>query len=107
MEILDIVDREAKSHGAGSVTSVHLRIGDLSGVEISSLSFCFEAIRGEKERTRAAELVIDRVPVKVRCGPCEETYAGDGPLLRCPACGGLETELLEGDEMNVVEIEIE
>ena len=107
MEILDIVEKEAAEHGAGSVTSVRLKIGDLSGVEVSSLEYCFEAVRGEKELTRGANLVVDRVPVRIRCRPCGGDFPSDGYLLRCPSCEGLDTELLEGDELNVVEIEVE
>lgn len=107
MEILEIVEREARNHGAGGVRSILLKVGDLSGVEISSLTYCFEAIRGEKEVTRYADLIVDRVAVRVRCRPCGESFPGHGPLVRCPACGGLDTELLEGDELNVVEIEVE
>ncbi|GBE15800.1 MAG TPA: hydrogenase maturation nickel metallochaperone HypA [Proteobacteria bacterium] len=107
MEILDIVEREAQNHGAGQVTDIRLRIGDLSGVETDSLRFCFEAVRGEKMVTRHAELTIVRVPVRIRCGPCDDEFEGEGRLLRCPSCGGLDTELLEGDELNIIDFEVE
>ena len=91
MEILDIVEKEAKNHGAGNVTDIRLRIGDLSGVETDSLRFCFEAVRDEKELTRGAALTIVRVPVRIRCRPCEGEFGGKDHLLRCPSCGGFET----------------
>ncbi len=107
MEILDIVEREASDHGAGRVINIRLRIGDLSGVETESLRFCFEAVRGEKDATRDADLIIMRVPVRIRCAPCAGEFEGEGHLLRCPSCGGLETELLEGDELNILDFEVE
>ena len=107
MEILSIVEREAAQHGAGKVLSIRLRIGDLSGVESSSLAFCFDAVKGENPITRETSLLIDRVPVKVRCVPCDAQFTGEGPLLTCPACHGFNTRLLQGDEMTVAEIEVE
>jgi len=107
MEILDIVEKEAMDHGADRVNSVHLRIGDLAGVEIDSLTFCFETIRGEKDLTRDARLIIDRIPVRIQCRPCDSEFAGDGFMVRCPSCEGLDTELLQGDELAVAEIEVD
>jgi len=107
MEILDVVEKEAMDHGAKRVKSIHLRIGDLSGIQIESLSFCFEAIRDEKDLTKDAQLNIDRIPVRILCRPCESEFPGDGFLVRCPSCEGLDTELLQGDELAIAEIEID
>ncbi len=107
MEILDIVEKEAADHGAKTIKSVYLKIGDLSGVQIDSLSFCFESIRGEKDITKDAQLNIDRIPVRILCRPCESEFAGDGFLVRCPSCEGLDTELLQGDELSIAEIEVD
>ncbi|TNF47888.1 hydrogenase maturation nickel metallochaperone HypA [bacterium] len=107
MEIMDVVEREALEHGAEKVTSVHLRIGDLAGVQIESLSFCFETICGEKSLTKDARLIIDRIPVKIFCRPCDSEFAGEGFLVRCPSCDGLDTELLQGEELSIAEIEVD
>lgn len=107
MEIMDIVEKEAVENGARRINEVRLRIGDLSGVQIDSLIFSFETIRSEKELTRDAILDIERVPVKIRCRPCQSEFSGDGFLVRCPSCDGLDTEFLQGDELSVVEIEVD
>ena len=107
LEILDIVEREAVKHGAAVVRQVHLRVGDLSGVETGSLSFSFDAVKGEKDLTREAVLVIERLPVKIRCTPCNEVFAGTGHMVICPRCEGFETELLQGEELEIGEIEID
>ncbi len=107
MEIMDVVEKEAVGHGARRVKAIHLRIGNLSGVLIESLSFCFETIRGEKDLTKDAQLIIDRIPVRILCRPCESEFAGDGFLVRCPSCEGLDTELLQGDELSIAEIEVD
>jgi hydrogenase nickel incorporation protein HypA/HybF len=107
MEILDIVRKEAASHGATSVSRVRLRIGGLSGVETDSLSFCFEAVKGEGSLTAGAELVIDNVPVRVRCHSCGGEFSDGGYMVTCPSCGSLETTLLSGEELEIADIEID
>jgi len=107
MEILDIVEREAGQHGAAVVRQVNLRVGDLSGVETGSLTFSFDAVKGEKALTRDAVLAIERLPVRIRCNPCDGEFQGSGPLVACPKCAGLDTELLQGEELEIVDIEID
>jgi hydrogenase nickel incorporation protein HypA/HybF len=107
LEILDIVEREAVRHGARVVKQVNLRIGDLSGVEIDSLTFSFDAVKGEKDLTRDSELAIERLPVKIRCTPCQEVLESPDHAIICPKCGGFETTLLQGEEMEIVDFEID
>jgi hydrogenase nickel incorporation protein HypA/HybF len=107
MEVLDIVQREASAHGASAVTRVRLRIGDLSGVETDSLVFCFDAVKAEQTMTAGAQLIIEKIPVRVRCAPCEGEFEETSPVITCPSCGGFETQLLEGEELEVGEIEVE
>ncbi len=107
LEILDIVGREARKHGAARVKEVRLRIGDLSGVETGSLSFSFDAVKGEKEMTRDAVLVVESLPVRIRCTPCAEEFSGAGHSVMCPVCRGFDTRLLQGEELEIGEIEIE
>ena len=107
MEILDIVEKEAVKHGASAVWEVNLRVGDLSGVETGSLIFSFDAVKGEKTLTREAVLAIDRVPVKIRCNPCNEVSTGNDHRVICPRCRGFDTRLLQGEELEIAGIEVD
>lgn len=107
MEVLDIVRKEASVHGASAVTMVRLRIGDLSGVETESLSFSFDAVKSEDLMTSEASLVIERVPVSIRCESCDNVFDTAGLLVTCPSCGGYDTRLLAGEELEIVDFEIE
>jgi hydrogenase nickel incorporation protein HypA/HybF len=109
LEILEIADREARKAGAKGVKEIRLRLGDLAGVEQGSLLFSFDAVKGEKELTKNARLAIVRVPVKVRCRPCEGEFAAEGktPFVVCPRCGGFDTQLLEGRELSILDLEVE
>ncbi len=107
MEILDIVRRESTSHGARTVTKVRLRIGDISGVETDSLSFCFNAVKGENLLTADAELEIEKIPVRILCHTCEMEFPANGHTVTCPSCEGFETTLLQGEELEIADIEID
>ena len=107
LEILDIVEREAARHGAGVIRQVNLRIGDLSGVETESLAFSFDAVKGEKDMTKNTMLAIERLHVKIWCTPCAGEFTGAGHSVICPQCEGFETELLQGQEMEIADIEID
>lgn len=107
LEILDIVEREAVKHGAAVVRQVNLRIGDLSGVETESLAFSFEAVKGEKVMTRDAVLSIERLPVKIWCSSCEQEFDKAGHLVVCPQCESFDTQLLQGEEMEIADFEID
>ena len=107
IEILDIVGREAAKHGAAVVRRVNLRVGDLSGVETESLSFSFDAVKGDKDLTRESILVIECLPVRIRCNPCAEEFQGSGHRVICPRCQGFDTELLQGEELEIADIEID
>lgn len=107
MEILDIVGKEAAKHRATVVRQVNLRVGDLSGVETESLAFSFDAVKGENELTQAAVLAIERLPVRIRCTPCDAEFNGTGHMVICPQCEGFETRLLQGEELEIAEIEID
>lgn len=107
LEILDIVGKEAARHGAAVVRQVNLRVGDLSGVETESLAFSFDAVKSEKDLTRETVLAIERVPVKIRCAPCDGEFTGSGHMVICPICEGFDTELLQGDELEIEDIEID
>jgi len=108
LEVLDIADREARKAGAAGVKEIRLRVGALSGVEPGSLLFSFDAVKGEKELTRDAVLTILPVPVKVRCRPCDAEFPAEGksPLVTCPRCGGFDTQLLEGRELSILDLEV-
>jgi len=107
LEILDIVEKEARIHGASAVREVSLRVGDLSGVEVEPLTFSFDTVKKERELTRETVLEIDRVPVKIRCLPCGREYYNADHRVLCPQCQGFETQLLQGEELEIEEIEID
>jgi len=104
LALLDRVEKEAKAHGASTVSRIRVRIGELSGVERDLLESAYELAR---QRTVCADAVLDLVPVSPRwvCRVCE-TPIRNGGILRCSTCDA-PAHLAEGDEILLERIEME
>ena len=100
-----IVETATRHAGAGRVVQVNVTIGALRQVVPESLTFCFQLVaRG----TACEGAVLDSRlrPARMRCA-CGEEWELQEPSLRCPACGGAQTSVLDGDQLSVDSIEVE
>ena len=102
--LLERVVREADSRGAISVKRLHVRIGELAGVEGELLTWAWETFR---ERTVCADAVleVETVPAQWVCPGCGADIVSGG-LLRCPDCE-LPARLVAGQEIILQRIEME
>lgn len=99
-----IVGAVEKRAGEREVASVRVRVGRLHHVhpEAFEQSFSIAAAGGVAGGARA-ELVL--LPVRARCGSCNEEIEADQIPLACMACGGVNMELTGGDELMLESIE--
>ncbi len=101
--VVDVALRHAR---ARAVHRVELKVGHLRQVVPSSLQFAFELLSSGTSLD-GAELVIEEVPARGRCRACAtETTMTEFPL-QCSRCGGLDLELLAGEELLVEALELE
>ena len=102
--LVDKVDAIARERRAVAVKRLHVRIGELSGVETELLATAYRTFR-EKTACDGADLTI--LPVKARwaCPDCKRDIAR-GEVLRCVACG-TSAKLAEGDEIILERVEME
>jgi hydrogenase nickel incorporation protein HypA/HybF len=100
--LLEIVSRHAQGR---RVERVELKIGHLRQVVPSALEFAFELLAAGT-CIEGAELVVQQIPPAGRCRACgAESTMRDLPL-RCSSCGGLDLELLAGEELMVDALEL-
>jgi hydrogenase nickel incorporation protein HypA/HybF len=88
------------------VERVNLKIGRLAAVVPDSLRFCFEIAVKDTPLDRA-ELHIEEIPVVARCNDCNAEWTITGPVFVCEKCKSGSIELLSGQELDIVSIEIE
>lgn len=106
ISILGIVIDEAQRAQVSAVTQVCLCIGDLAGVEATTLTACFEMLC-EGTVANKAQLIIRRIPVTGTCTVCGTAATGRGRMLQCPLCKTGPVKLTTGREFYVERIEVQ
>lgn len=104
--VLEALNKALASHPLARVIAVHLRVGEFSGVDPDSLSFCFSALtRGT--HLEDSRLAMEWVPLRHRCAPCGREFQVVDYDYACPLCGNTATERTSGQELDLVSLEIE
>jgi hydrogenase nickel incorporation protein HypA/HybF len=102
--LLGEVERCARARGARCVHRLHLRVGELSGVEAQLLETAYATFR-EGTLCAGAGLEIERVPARWGCPRCRVELQ-PGERLGCGRCGAA-ARLESGDEIVLARIEME
>ena len=107
LSLAESVVRIAINHAAGRpVAKVELKVGHLRQVVPSALEFAFELV-AQGTDVEGAELVLEEIPAAGRCRLCGAESELPGFPLCCGTCGGLDIELLRGEELLVDALELE
>jgi hydrogenase nickel incorporation protein HypA/HybF len=101
--IVDVAVR----HAAGRrVTKVEVSVGALRQVVPDALEFAFGLV-AQGTALDGAELELTHIAAAGRCRTCAaESVMEDFPL-RCARCGGLEMDVLAGEELQVEALELD
>ncbi len=103
--IVEQADEVARNHGPNAVSTVNVRVGELSGVVPAALEFAFEVARGGTALA-AADLVVEEVAAVAYCGPCAEEFAvGVPPFFWCPRCDRPSQGLRSGRELEITGVD--
>ena len=107
LSIADSIVRIVSTHARGRpVARVELKVGHLRQVVPSALEFAFELV-AQGTPAEGAELELEVIPAAARCRACGTESEQDGFPLRCGRCGGLDVEVIRGEELLVDSLEIE
>jgi hydrogenase nickel incorporation protein HypA/HybF len=101
--LVEIVARHADGR---RVTKVYLKVGHLRQVVPSALSFSFELV-AQGTSAESAELVLEEVPAAGLCRRCGVESRLKAFPLQCGACGGLDLEITQGEDLYVESLEME
>ncbi|KAF0162779.1 MAG: hydrogenase nickel incorporation protein HypA/HybF [Rhodocyclaceae bacterium] len=103
--ILQLVEDAARQQEFSRVTAVWLEIGQLSGVEVEAMKFCFDAVTRDSIAD-GARLEIISLPGTGWCMVCSKTVPMTEVFGECPQCGSHQMQVTGGTEMRVKELEV-
>ncbi len=104
--LIEIIEEEMEKHGAKGLRSVRLHIGKLSAVVPEALSFCFGVIT-EGTALGGARLDMEIIPLQGHCQGCGDEFEIVDYAFVCPSCGSTRIETIAGQELSIVELEVE
>jgi len=100
--LIDRVAQEAAARGAKRVVRVHVKLGELSGVERELFATAYATFR-ERTVCEGAPMELEPVAAAWSCRACGNTVSG---ALRCKRCD-VPATLVAGDEIVLSRIEME
>lgn len=104
--MMEQVEAIAAERGASRVISITIGIGPLSGVEAPLLKHAYP-VASAGTIAKGAELVIELLPVRVKCNQCGSESEATPNKLVCKSCGDWRTNLISGDELLLMSVELE
>jgi len=107
LSMIEMASEEAEQRGGVRVNAIHLKLGQLSGVVKEALLFSYD-LACEGTPLAGSRLVIEEVPVVVFCPACQvETTLASLQQFCCGTCETPTSEVVRGQELEVVALEIE
>lgn len=105
-QALEMALEAAGREGASRITRMRLRVGAMAGVVPEALEFAFDVVTRET-LAQGAAFEWEEVPVRCACANGCPDFEPEGPVFLCPGCGAISWSVLQGRELNLVDIEIE
>ena len=104
--LLDSCEENAKANNAKKVSKVVVKIGVLSGVEPDLLQIAFDTFK-EKTMCEDAEFIMNIQPVVIKWEKCGEGSTLEKHHYNCPKCEAIEINILDGEDMFLMQLELE
>jgi hydrogenase nickel incorporation protein HypA/HybF len=86
------------------ITAVWLEVGKLTCAMPHAMRFCFD-VCARGTRLEGASLEIVEIDGLARCRTCNAEVAIEPPIAAC-ACGSLDLEVVAGQEMRVLSVQV-
>lgn len=105
-QILNLALHHAREANACQVTDLHLQLGALSTIVDDSVQFYWDII-SKDSLCQGAMLHFQRIPARLHCSTCSQDYTLANELTVCPHCGGIQVQIISGQEFQLMAIDVE
>lgn len=102
--LLEVADQHLQRVPHGPVRALHVRIGEMAGVNPDSLDFALECLAKGTE-LEGARLLVERIALTVDCDGCGRRTPVADYVFRCGSCGAETVRIATGREMQFVSID--
>jgi len=103
--LLDACEDNARKNDATQVTKVVVKIGVMSGVEPALLKTAFDTFK-EKTMCEEAEFIMNIQSVVIKCHKCYTESTLAKLEYCCPKCQSIELDILDGEDMYLMQLEL-
>lgn len=104
--IVNICTEEAERINAKHVSKIILKVGELSGLVPDCIQYYFDII-ADSTIVKGAELVIEKVPVKMVCNSCGYEGKMNLDTFDCPKCRSKDVKTVGGREFYIDTMEVD
>jgi hydrogenase nickel incorporation protein HypA/HybF len=104
--LIDILRDEMLKHDAKTLRSVRLNVGQMTAIVPDALSFCFQVATDGTEM-EGARLIMEIIPLVGHCSDCEEEFEIKDYAFLCPSCDSTKIKTIGGQDLSIVEIEVD
>lgn len=104
--ILKICIDESKKNEFEKIKEIRIKVGELTGLVPSCIDYYFEII-SKDTIAQGAKLIIDKLPIKIKCRDCSFVGQISKDDYRCPKCSSNKIEIKNGREFYVDSLEVE
>lgn len=104
--VMQIVEEQARAQSFSNVIAIQLEIGQLAGVDIEAMRFCFDVVA---RNSIMADAMLDIVSVMGQgvCPRCAATSQMSERFSPCSHCGSYGLQIVEGAQMRIKDLEVQ
>jgi hydrogenase nickel incorporation protein HypA/HybF len=106
ISLLETVSDLCRQEGYTAIETVRLKVGKSAGILPDALLFAFDAAK-EGTIAREAQLIIESVALGGVCNECGSSFESDERYIyACPACNSSSIKITQGDELQIIDMEV-
>ena len=106
ISLIETITGLCQKEGYNSIERVRLKVGRAAGLLPEAFLFAFDAAKAGTIASQA-ELIIEHVALGGFCRACGAQFESEERyIFSCPACESMEIKITRGDELQIVDMEV-